>query len=127
MKLFNIVLGLTGMTLIGCAGNHQAVERSIGQAEGNKTIAAESMLDASAVSSASGRLDSAKIYDKSLSYNKAINSAELSSLEFKIAILSAERDSLKKEDARVESELREDENRAAVYQKLLNEEIGGAN
>ena len=90
------------MALVGCAGNQQAMERSLSQAEGAKTIADESKLDASLTAGAAADLDSAKSYAEQGEEEQAIAAAEKSALEYKLALLSAERDSLKKADARLE-------------------------
>ena len=121
MKLSGIVIGVAAMALVGCAGNQQAMERSLSQAEGAKTIADESKLDASLTAGAAADLDSAKSYAE-----QAIAAAEKSALEYKLALLSAERDSLKKADARLEGDLRGDVERKLIYQSILDQETKGA-
>jgi hypothetical protein len=54
--------------------------------------------------------------------------AEQSSLEYRLAVANAERDAAKKEDERVEKELRGDVERKLIYQSILDKEVknGGA-
>lgn len=125
MKLTKLLFGLTAFALVACAGNQQAVERSIGQAEGSKTLAEESKLDASVTATAAADLDSAKAFQENGDAEKAIAAADKSTLEYKIALLSAERDELKKEDAQVEKELRSDVERKLLYQNILDQETKG--
>jgi len=126
MKLSRIVIGIAAVALVGCAGNQQAMERSLSQAEGVKTIADESKLDAASTANAAADLDSAKAYAEQGEEELAIAAAEKSALEYKLAVLSAERDSLKKADARLESELRGDVERKLIYQNILDQETKGA-
>lgn len=126
MKLSRIVIGIAAVALVGCAGNQQAMERSLSQAEGVKTIADESKLDAASTANAAADLDSAKAYAEQGEEELAIAAAEKSALEYKLAVLSAERDSLKKADARLESELRSDVERKLIYQNILDQETKGA-
>lgn len=126
MKLSRIVIGIAAVALVGCAGNQQAMERSLSQAEGVKTVADESKLDAALTANAAADLDSAKAYAEQGEEELAIAAADKSALEYKLAVLSAERDSLKKADARLESELRSDVERKLIYQSILDQETKGA-
>ena len=126
MKLSRIVIGIAAVALVGCAGNQQAMERSLSQAEGVKTVADESKLDAALTANAAADLDSAKAYAEQGEEELAIAAADKSALEYKLAVPSAERDSLKKADARLESELRGDVERKLIYQSILDQETKGA-
>lgn len=126
MKLSRIVIGIAAVALVGCAGNQQAMERSLSQAEGVKTVADESKLDAALTANAAADLDSAKAYAEQGEEELAIAAADKSALGYKLAVLSAERDSLKKADARLESELRGDVERKLIYQSILDQETKGA-
>ena len=126
MKLSRIVIGIAAVALVGCAGNQQAMERSLSQAEGVKTVADESKLDAALTANAAADLDSAKAYAEQGEEELAIAAADKSALEYKLAVLSAERDSLKKADARLESELRGDVERKLIYQSIVDQETKGA-
>ena len=126
MKLSRIVIGIAAVALVGCAGNQQAMERSLSQAEGVKTVADESKLDAALTANAAADLDSAKAYAEQGEEELALAAADKSALEYKLAVLSAERDSLKKADARLESELRGDVERKLIYQSILDQETKGA-
>ena len=126
MKLSRIVIGIAAVALVGCAGNQQAMERSLSQAEGVKTVADDSKLDAALTANAAADLDSAKAYAEQGEEELAIAAADKSALEYKLAVLSAERDSLKKADARLESELRGDVERKLIYQSILDQETKGA-
>lgn len=126
MKLTKLIFGFAALSLVACAGNQQAVERSVGQAEGFKTLSQESKMDSAAMSVATADLDSAKAYQQAGEEEKAIELADKSTLEYKITLLAAERDELKKEDARVEKELRSDVERRLLYQNILEQETKGA-
>lgn len=123
MKTTYIMSGLLALSLIGCASNQQAVERSFFQAENTQALAAEFNLDSASTSSAANHLDSAKTYKADAKKSQeAINAAEMSALEYRLALINAERDSLHKEDARLEGELRNDVERKLLYQNILDNE-----
>lgn len=126
MKFSKILFGISAVLLVGCAGNQQAVDRSIGQADAAKAMAEESKLPASATETASATLDSAKVFQQNGEEEQALAAAEKSSLEYRIALVSAERDSLKKADERLENELRNDVERKLLYQNILDQETKGA-
>lgn len=126
MQLFKMTLALSALALIGCASNQQAMDRSFAQAESSKNMAAEANLDSATTAKASAYLDSAKVYKENGDEEEAINAAELSSLEYRAAVANAERDALKKDDARLESELRSDVERKILYQSILDQETKGA-
>lgn len=54
--------------------------------------------------------------------DEAITMAEQSNLEYRLALATAERDAVKKDDERVEKELRADVERKLLYQSILDKE-----
>jgi len=120
-----MLIGVAAVTLVGCAGNQHAMEKSIAQAEGAKMIAQESALDSASLTKASASLDSAKAYQAAGEEELAISAAESSALEYRLAMVSAERDSLQKDDERIEKELRGDVERKLLYQNILDQETKG--
>lgn len=120
-----VFLGIAAVALVGCAGNQQAMERSIAVAESSRDVAQESALDSASLVKASANLDSAKAYQAAGESELAIGAAENSALEYRLAMVSAERDSLKRDDERVEKELRSDVERKLLYQNILDQETKG--
>lgn len=114
-------------TLSGCAGSVNA-SKSIEFADSNKTIAQEAKVDAAQLESANAKLDSAKALQADGEEEEAYALAEQSTLEYKLAIANAELDAAKKEDEKVEKELRSDVERKLLYQSILDQETknGGA-
>lgn len=121
-----MTLALSVLALIGCASNQQAMDRSFAQAEGAKTMATEANLDSATTAKATAYLDSAKSYKENGAEEEAIDAADLSALEYRAAVAKAERDALKKDDARIEGELRSDVERKILYQSILDQETKGA-
>ena len=78
--------------------------------------------DSATVESANAHLDSAKAYMEQKKAQEALAAFEASRLEYRLAMLRAERDSLKAEDERVEGELRADVERKLLYQNILDNE-----
>ena len=78
--------------------------------------------------SANAKLDSAKALQADGEEEEAAALAEQSTLEYRLAVANAERDAAKKEDERVEKELRGDVERKLIYQSILDKEVknGGA-
>lgn len=113
--------------LSGCAGGVNAT-KSIEYADSNKTIAEEAKVDASQLESANAKLDSAKALQADGDEEEAAALAEQSTLEYKLAIANAELATAKKEDEKVEKELRGDVERKLLYQNILDQETknGGA-
>ena len=114
-------------TLSGCAGGVNAA-KSIEFADSNKTIAEEAKVEASQLESANAKLDSAKALQADGDEEEAAALAEQSSLEYRLAVANAELDAAKKEDEKVEKELRSDVERKLLYQNILDQETknGGA-
>ena len=114
-------------TLSGCAGGVNAA-KSIEYADSNKTIAQEAQVDAAQLATANAKLDSAKTLQADGDEEEAYALAEESTLEYKLAIANAERDAAKKDDEKVEKELRSDVERKLLYQSILDQETknGGA-
>lgn len=125
MKAINVALVLTAACLFGCASNQHAVDKSFSQAELSQKMAGESV-DSSKISDANKDLDSAKVLKDQGEDESAMLLADKSSLEFRLAVAAAERDALKKEDERVEGELRSDVERKLLYQNILDNEVKGA-
>lgn len=113
--------------LSGCAGSVNA-SKSIEYADSHKALAEETQVDAAQIETTNLKLDSAKALQVVGNYAAAAALAEQSTLEYKLAIANAERDAAKKEDAKVEKELRSDVERKLIYQNILDQETknGGA-
>lgn len=118
-------MGVAALVLFGCASNQQAVDRSLGQAEMTQAVAAESNVNAASVAKAKADLDSAQTLAANGDEEEAVVMADMSTLEYKLAIYAAERDEMKKKDEALEKELREDNERKAKYQTILNNEVKG--
>ncbi|OWV11325.1 DUF4398 domain-containing protein [Fibrobacter sp. UWB5] len=130
MKSRMLVAGMAIIALAalsGCAGGVNAT-KSIEFADSNKTIAQEAKVDAAQLESANAKLDSAKALQADGDEKEAYALAEQSTLEYKLAIANAELDAAKKEDEKVEKELRSDVERKLLYQNILDQETknGGA-
>ena len=130
MKSRILVAGMAALALAslsGCAGSVNAA-KSIEFADSNKTIAHEAKVDAAQLESANAKLDSAKALQADGDEEEAAALAEQSSLEYRLAVANAELDAAKKEDEKVEKELRGDVERKLLYQSILDQETknGGA-
>ena len=130
MKSRILVAGMAALALAslsGCAGSVNAA-KSIEFADSNKTIAQEAKVDAAQLESANAKLDSAKALQADGDEEEAAALAEQSSLEYRLAVANAELDAAKKEDEKVEKELRGDVERKLLYQNILDQETknGGA-
>lgn len=110
------------MAFAGCAVNQHAMSRSMEQTESTRAIAADGAADSTLTQSAGVHLDSAKAYMKQKKEQETLMALEASRLEYRLAILRAEQDSLKAEDDRVENELRADVERKLLYQNILDNE-----
>ena len=108
--------------LSGCAGGVNA-NRPIEYANTNKAIADEAGVCGDYYESANVKLDSAKALQAVGKDEEAAALAEQSVLEYRLAIAIAERDAAKKEDERVENELRGDVERKLIYQNILDQEV----
>ncbi len=127
-RIFAAGLAVSALAFLsGCAGSVNA-SKSIEFADANKTIAEEVKADASQMESANAKLDSAKALQADGEEEEAAALAEQSTLEYRLAVANAERDAAKKEDERVEKELRGDVERKLIYQSILDKEVknGGA-
>lgn len=122
MKSLFFVSGLVALALVGCAANQHALSRSMEQTEGTRAVATEIKADSATVESANAHLDSAKTYMEQKKAQEALAAFEASRLEYRLAMLRAERDSIKAEDERVEAELRADVERKLLYQNILDNE-----
>jgi hypothetical protein len=130
MKSRMLVAGMAIIALAalsGCAGGVNAT-KSIEFADSNKMIAQDAKVDAAQLESANAKLDSAKALQADGDEEEAAALAEQSTLEYKLAIANAELDAAKKEDEKVEKELRGDVERKLLYQNILDQESknGGA-
>ena len=130
MKSRMLVAGMAIIALAalsGCAGGVNAT-KSIEFADSNKTIAQEANVGAAQLESANIKLDSAKALQADGDEEEAAALAEQSTLEYKLAIANAELAAAKKEDEKVEKELRGDVERKLLYQNILDQETknGGA-
>ncbi len=125
MNIRTLAMGVAALVLFGCASNQQAVDRSLGQAEMTQAVAAESNVNAASVAKAKADLDSAQTLAANGDEEEAVVMADMSTLEYKLAIYAAERDEMKKKDETLEKQLREDNERKAKYQTILNNEVKG--
>lgn len=122
LRFFAAGVAVTAAALLsGCAGSVNAT-RSIEYASANKAIAEEAKADPAQVESTNAKLDSAKALQASGEDEQAAALAEQSALEYRLAVATAERDAAKKEDERVEKELRGDVERKLIYQNILDQE-----
>lgn len=122
LSFFAAGVAVTAVALLsGCAGSVNAT-RSIEYASANKAIAEEAKADSAQVESTNAKLDSAKALQASGEDEQAAALAEQSALEYRLAVATAERDAAKKEDERVEKELRGDVERKLIYQNILDQE-----
>lgn len=122
LRFFAAGVAVTAVALLsGCAGSVNAT-RSIEYASANKAIAEEAKVDPAQVESTNAKLDSAKALQASGEDEQAAALAEQSALEYRLAVATAERDAAKKEDERVEKELRGDVERKLIYQNILDQE-----
>ncbi len=131
MKSRILVAGLATLALAalsGCAGGVNA-NKAIGQADNSKSLAEELKINPTQIESANAKLDSAKALQADGEDEQAIALAEQSDLEYKLAIATAELDAAKRENDKVEKELKDDIERQKSYQKVLDNETknGGAN
>ena len=108
--------------LSGCAGGAAKANRSVTLACEAKTIAEEASADSAQMVSANAKLDSAKALEAAGKNEEAVVLADQSALEYRLAIANAERDAAKKEDERVEAELRSEVERKLLYQSILDQE-----
>ena len=130
MKSRMLVAGMAVIALAalsGCAGGVNAT-KSIELADTNKTIAQEANVGAAQLESANAKLDSAKVLQADGEEEEAAALAEQSTLEYKLAFANAELDAAKKDDEKIEKELRGDVERKLLYQNILDQETknGGA-
>lgn len=125
MKYKTLALVAVAAALCSCASNQQVLARSMGQAETSASIAKQTKLNNSATASAEKKMDVAKEYVANGEEEQAAVIADLSSLEYRLALLSAERDDVKKQNEKLEKNLREDQKRLAQYQMYLDKEMGG--
>lgn len=125
MKLRALAVGAAVVTLFGCASNQQAINRSMGQAESAQSVATE--MNAKASPAAKANLDSAKVLQENGDEEEAVVMADMSTLEYKLAIFTAERDEAKKQDEELEKALRADQERKTMYQKTLEQAAKGGN
>ena len=128
-RFFVAGLAVTALAILsGCAGGAAKANRSVSLAGEAKTIAEEAKADSAQMQSANVKLDSAKALEAAGKNEEAAVLADQSALEYRLAIANAERDAAKKEDERVEKELRDDVERRLIYQNILDQEVknGGA-
>ena len=97
-RIFAAGLAVTALAFLSGCAGSVNASKSIEFADANKTIAEEVKVDAAQM------------------------------LEYRLAVANAERDAAKKEDERVEKELRGDVERKLIYQSILDKEVknGGA-
>ncbi|MCQ2106930.1 MAG: hypothetical protein MJZ26_14200 [Fibrobacter sp.] len=122
MKFKFLTLGFALAALCSCAGHNTAVDRSIGQAEAAKAYTEEAKIEPAQTLNANAKLASAKAFMDQGKEDEAIAMAEQSNLEYRLALATAERDAVKKDDERVEKELRNDVERKLLYQSILDKE-----
>ncbi|MCF0215102.1 MAG: hypothetical protein HUK21_01355 [Fibrobacteraceae bacterium] len=124
MKVVTLALGASTIFMVGCASNQMAVKSSIGQAEASMEASAN--LDSASTAAAKSKLDSAKIFEADGEDELAVSAASESSLEYRLAVETAELELSKREKVWIEKELRSDLERKLKYQNaLLKEKTGG--
>ena len=113
--------------LEGCAGSVNAT-KPVEFADANKAIAVDAKADSAQIASPNAKLDSAKALLAAGENEQAAALAEQSVMEYRLAVANAEFEAAKKEDERVEKELRDDVERKLIYQSILDQETknGGA-
>lgn len=122
MKIkFLAVAAVSGIFLTACAGGVN-VNKSMNTADATASVATDAKIDPAKTESAKVKLDSAKALQQEGEDEQAAALAEESALDYRIAIATAERDEAKKEDERVEKELRGDVERKLIYQSILDQE-----
>ncbi|MCF0224626.1 MAG: hypothetical protein HUK20_10175 [Fibrobacter sp.] len=126
MKFLKFALLAAGAALVGCAGNQQAMDRSINRAENTKAYSEESKVDPLKVTTANNLLDSAKTLQADGEEVLAMQVADLSALEYKLSMLNARNEALKGENAKIEADIKADEQRKTTYQGVLDRETKGA-
>lgn len=129
MKSRLLVAGLALASLAfmsGCAGVNAS--KSLETASATKSVAEDAKIDPAQMQPINAKLEEAQKQQANGEDEQALILAEQSSLEYKLAIATAERDEAKKEDERVEKELRGDVERKLIYQSILDQETknGGA-
>lgn len=105
----------------GCAGGASAI-KPITEAETTMGIANDAKLAPAQTTNAKASLDKAQKLLQEGEQEEAAALADQSTLEFKLALATVERDEAKKEDERVEKELRTDVERKLIYQSILDQE-----
>lgn len=122
MKIFVVGVAVASLAVLsGCAGGASA-NRSVTLACSAKTIAEESSVESAQMQAANAKLDSAKALEAEGKNEEAVALADQSALEYRLAIANAELDAAKKEDERVEGELRSEVERKLIYQSILDQE-----
>ena len=122
MKFTRILIGCSAVLLAACAGSQQAASRSISEASATKAFAEESSIAKEKTVSAEAFLDSARSYEGQSKFDDAAIAGNRSSLEYRLALLTAEQDSLKRQDEKLEGDLRADVERKLLYQNILDKE-----
>lgn len=125
MKFSTLALGAVAVLLYGCASNKQALDYSMGQAEMSQTMSNELNVNATATQKAKADLDSAKVLANDGDNINALVMANMSSLEYRLAMSLKEREDVQKQDDQVEKDLRADMERKAKYQEILEKEVKG--
>ena len=123
MKSRLLVAGLAFASLAlmsGCAGVNAS--KSIETATATKSVADDAKIDPAQLQSTNGKLEEAQKQQENGEDEQAIALAEQSTLEYKLAIATAERDEAVKEDERLEKELRGDVERKLIYQSIRDQE-----
>lgn len=123
MKIHTLAMAGSLALLCSCAGTQNSLDRSMAQAESSRELAQEMKLDEASTANAAAKLDEAKTMKEQGEEEQAAILADESNLEYRLAMATAERDAVKKEDARVESELRSDVERKLLYQGILDKEL----
>lgn len=108
--------------LTGCAGSQNSLNNSMGKTEATMALAQQSNVDPTITASATSKIDSAKVLKEDGENEKAQALLEQSELDLRLAIATSERDQVKKEDQKVENDLRADVERKLLYQSILDKE-----
>ena len=126
MKMIKVAL--CGAALCtGCATHQAMVDTSINEAESIGTIAQVQGVAPEKMKAAQADLKNAKAFKEQKEYEKAWASADASNLESRLALANVTLDSVSREDSSLVKDLKEDTERLAAYQSILDQETNKGN
>lgn len=125
VKFLAYSLGIAA-ALTGCAGSQSSLNNSMARTDANMNLAKEANVNPTTTASATAKIDSAKALKEDGEEEQAQILLDQTDLELRLAIATSERDAVKKEDQKLEAELRADVERKLLYQSILDNETKGA-